>query len=262
MSDKSMFEDMAEKFKKKEKKKCVICGVDEDTIEITSYYKLDYCPTHLAIEKKRRAKKREKNKKPSVDLSEVISRLDKQQTSMDEIKDGFKYLAKRTFLITEGTILLAIFEDPKHHALRSRLISKFSLADEKTIDDMLERMYKHDEVIDKDNTSLGTLLWKNKHGWYIVNPNIPKEVFEELTEEKIGHEQYYKFIKTQINKQRKAINREKQDEMFYQYTGVDVDTYGDRKHSHVFPVRQSVKDKIKWIEAKTAWKHRKIRVKS
>lgn len=236
------------------------CDITSEDMDLEEYYGKPYCPTHLHLKKKEMAKKREKKKGKRIDLTEVITRLDNQQASINEIVKGFRYMAKRSFLINEGTILLSILEDPKHHALRSRLVSKFSMADETSIDRVLERMYKQDEVINRDGVNVGKLLWKNKHGWYIVNPNLPKDAFEKLIEESISYEEYYTFIKTQVNRQNHAVKRKKDDEMYYQYTGVDVATYGDRRQSRIFPVRQEVRDKIKWIEAKVAREHKKIKV--
>lgn len=236
-----------------------MCGVEDDIIEIVTFRKLNYCPTHLAIAKKEQAEAKKKEGTAKLDLSELIKRLDDQKVDIAEIKSIFKRVAKRSFLVSEASVLLSILEDPKHHTLRSVLVNKFSAADESDIDATLDRMYKVDEVVDASGTIVGKLLWKNQHGWYIVNPNVPKEAFEQITEEEIDDETFYAFVKTQINRQDRASSRNKDDELFYQYTGVDVATYGDRKEAHLFPVRQEVLDEIKRAEEEIAsWSRKTV----
>lgn len=220
----SIFEDMAIKFKKKEEvKECSYegCTLTSDDVELVSYYNKDYCPSHLVIVKKEHQKKK---KTPAFDIAELIEQMNNTlDTKFSEFKQDIKEIApsqskggnglgevvkemrdllaetRRIFERSRSPspegILMHLWNEPDSHTLKGRLLSKFVGPTKVEDTDKYLRELLEDRI-----------LWMNGHGWYIVNPNIPKERFMELTGMKLTAGEWEEFIREEIYIARKHIN--------------------------------------------------------
>lgn len=194
------------------------CSLTSDDVEIQSYYKKDYCPSHLVIARKERKQK----KKPAFDLTKFFEKMDDLMTlKFDQFKKEFKPITptKSDAGITEAVkemrdltaemrrlfersrtpspegILMHLWNEPDAHTLKGRLLSKFAGPTKREDTDKYLRQLLEDKI-----------LWINGHGWYIVNPNFPKERFVELTGMKLTDGEWKDFIREEIYIARKHIN--------------------------------------------------------
>lgn len=224
---------------------CVVCGIknDIDGIIITKKYKKYLCQTHLAIEENERKILREAKKAQKVDLSDLVEKIKNpiieelsgmkemliavastgvKEELLNELKpmlQNFLTEIKRSFdkdaILTEGSLLRRIWESKSKHILLSRLVGFYGASNEEDIKALLEKMSKYRNIVDVRGNALGKLLWKNGHGWYLLNPNIPQELFETLAGERVSEEKYKGFIKMTINRATKGKERE----LFKEYLG-------------------------------------------
>jgi hypothetical protein len=115
------------------------------------------------------------------------------------------------------------------------------------IKDIMITMARDYNVKDADGNCVGKLLWDNGHNWYMMNPNIPKNKFEEITGHAISDRAYYGTIKVLIKRATQGAAK------FREWRGLDRnDTKGKkgnnwRSNFHQVSVKQRVHDKIQQV---------------
>jgi hypothetical protein len=236
-----MFKKMKERLEEggdPERRECSVCDRAEPGHEIESYYGKDYCPEHLEARRgevrRARAGSKEQPEASAGELGdrlaekieetvgrireelrgEVSATLEPLIESVRELVESEKVsrTSVMTFSLDKASILRIVFNG--RHTLLSRLTGLFGMASRDRIKDLLDEMSKEYRAMDSEGEYRGRLLWKNGHGWYTLNPNLPRRSFERITGATLSEGDWYSQLDLIVDR---ATKGDSEDQLFKEW---------------------------------------------